>query len=309
MAPVSGGRAYPFRDGAIDLPNGRRIGYAEFGDPGGSPILWFHGTPGARLQVPPEIASEGIARGFRIVTVERPGNGASTPHLYERVRDFAPDVAAFADALGIERFALVGLSGGGPYVLACAHELPDRVTAAAVLGGLGPVRGEDAADSYTKMLGWFEPVLVRTRAPLACAFSTALSALRPVADQGLWLYMRLGPRADRPVFERPEMADMFIADILGGLAGGLRGPVYDLALFSRDWGFRLRDISVPVRFWQGDSDIIVPFNHGEHQASLVQDSKLFVRPGEGHFAGFTVVDQVLDELEACWPDRRLVAHA
>jgi pimeloyl-ACP methyl ester carboxylesterase len=304
---MSGGRAYPFADGAIELADGRRLGYAEFGDPDGDVILWFHGTPGARLQVPPEIAAEGSARGFRVITLERPGNGASTPHLYGRVRDFAADVAAFADAVGIGEFAVVGLSGGGPYVLACAHELPERVRAAAVLGGLGPVRGDDAADSYTKLLGLAGPMLGVARGPLACAFSGALGALRPVANQGLWLYMRIGPRADRPVFERPEMADMFIADILGGLEGGMRGPIYDLALFSRDWGFRLRDITVPVRFWQGDADIIVPFNHGEHQASLVRDGKLFVRPGEGHFAGFTVVDQVLDELAACWPERRHAA--
>jgi pimeloyl-ACP methyl ester carboxylesterase len=303
MEVMTGGRAHPFHDGVVLLPNGRRLGYAEFGDAQGDPILWFHGTPGARLQVPPEVATEGQMRGFRVITVERPGNGASTPHLYDRVRDWAPDVAAFADALSLERFAVAGLSGGGPYVLACAHELPDRVAAAAVLGGIGPVRGPDAVDSYTKLLGLLDPVFMRTRGPLACAFSGLLTALRPVVDQGLWVYMRLGPQPDRPVFERPEMADMFKADIVGGLDGGMRGPVYDLALFSRDWGFRLHDIAVPVRFWQGDADVIVPFNHGEHQANLVRDSKLFVRPGEGHFAGFTAIDQVLDELEECWPDR------
>jgi pimeloyl-ACP methyl ester carboxylesterase len=300
---MTGGRAHPFREGHIRLPDGRRLGFAEYGDPGGDPILWFHGTPGARLQVPPEVAPEGRARGLRIITVERPGNGASTPHLYDRIRGITPDIAAFADALELERFGLVGLSGGGPYVLACAHDLPERVVGAAVLGGLGPVQGDEAPDSYTRMLRLLEPFLMTARGPLACAFSRALSTLRPVADQGLWAYMHFGPTADRPVFERPDMAEMFVADIVGGLEGGLRGPVYDMALFSRHWGFSLADIRVPVRFWQGDSDIIVPFNHGEHQASLVPDSKLFVRPGEGHFAGFTAIDTVLDELEACWPDR------
>jgi pimeloyl-ACP methyl ester carboxylesterase len=300
---MTGGRAHPIAEGVVDLPDGRQLGYGEFGQPEGDVILWFHGTPGARLQVPPEVATEGAIRGFRVITVERPGNGQSTPHLYTRVRDFAADVRHFTNALAIERFALIGLSGGGPYVLACAHDLPDRVAGAAVLGGLGPVRGDDAADSYTKLLRWLAPVLVPARGPLACAFSNALGALRPVADQALWLYMHLGPRADRPVFERPEMADMFKADILGGLGGGMRGPIYDLALFTRHWGFSLRDITVPVRFWQGDADVIVPFNHGEHQAGLVRDGKLFVRPGEGHFAGFTAIDHVLDELEACWPDR------
>lgn len=295
--------ARPFREGTVRLPDGRHLGFAEFGHPEGDPVLWFHGTPGARLQVPPEVEPEGRARRLRVIAVERPGNGASTPHLYDRVHDLAPDIAAFTDHLDIEEFALVGLSGGGPYVLACAHELPHRVRAAAVLGGLGPVQGPEAAPGYTRLLGLVAPFLGVTRGALACAFSTGLQALRPVADQGLWAYMRFGPAPDRPVFERPEMAAMFKADILQGLAGGMKGPVYDLALFARPWGFSLRDIEVPVRFWQGDADLIVPSHHGDHQASLVRDGKVFVRPGEGHFAGFTAVDHVLDELEACWPDR------
>jgi pimeloyl-ACP methyl ester carboxylesterase len=303
MELMSTRRAHPFREGTVALPDGRRLGYAEYGDPHGDPVLWFHGTPGARLQIPPAAEPEGLSRNLRIVTVERPGNGGSTPHLYTRVRDFAPDVAHLADQFGFERFALAGLSGGGPYVLGCAHELPERVVTAAVLGGLGPVRGPESSPGYTWILGRFAPLLVRARSPMATVFSTTLRSLRPVADQGLWVYMRVGPPPDRPVFELPEMADMFKSDILTGLQGGMRGPVYDLALFSRHWGFALADIKVPVRFWQGDADLIVPLDHGRHQAALVQDSKLFIRPGEGHFAGFTALDHVLDEIEACWPDR------
>lgn len=298
-----GGRAHPFSEGAVQLPDGRHLGYAEYGHPEGDAVLWFHGTPGARLQVPPEVAPEGHARRFRVITVERPGNGESSPHLYRRVVDFAADIDAFADQLALDRFALVGLSGGGPYVLACAHELPHRVSAAAVLGGIGPVQGDDACPSYTSLMRFLEPMMLTVRRPLADLFSNALGMLRPVADQALWVYMNFGPPPDRPVFQRPDMVEMFKTDILNGLDGGFRGPVYDLALFCRHWGFSLRDIEVPVRFWQGDADIIVPSNHGPHQASLVKDGEVFMRPGEGHFAGFTAIDHVLDELEQLWPDR------
>lgn len=297
------GPARPLDDGAVELPDGRALGWAEFGCPGGDAVLWFHGTPGARLQVPPEAASEGTARGIRIITVERPGFGRSTPHAYDDLRGWARDVETFADRRGVERFAAVGLSGGGPYVLACAHELADRMVAGAVLGGLGPVRGPDAPPGYTRLLGLGRGVLDRTRAPLGAAFSRFLQSLRPVADQALWLYMNLGPPSDRPVFARPEMQEMFKTDILTGLAGGMSGPVYDVALFARDWGFSLRDVEVPIRFWQGDADLIVPFHHGPHQAALVRNGRLYVRPGEGHFAGFTALDQVLDELDAVWAER------
>lgn len=298
------GRAHPYDDGAVTLPNGRTLGYAQYGDPDGDPVLWFHGTPGARLQVPPEIAAEGEARGLRVISVERPGNGQSTPHLYRRVKHFAPDIEAFADAHGLDRFGLIGLSGGGPYVLACAHQLPERVAAAAVLGGIGPTQGSEKAPGYTGILALTEHLFLASRGAAAWGFSHGLRALRPMANQGLWLYMRLGPAPDRPVFERPEMAEMFLDDILGGLAVGMKGPIYDLALFSRHWGFSLREIRVPVRFWQGEADLIVPFAHGPHQANLVRDSRLFTRPGEGHFAGFTAISHVLDELESAWPNRR-----
>jgi pimeloyl-ACP methyl ester carboxylesterase len=302
ISSVSDATPVPISEGRIELPDGRTLGYAEFGDPEGDTLLWFHGTPGARLQVPPGLGPEAAARGFRVFTIERPGNGESTPHLYRTLRDFAPDIEAFADAHGVDRFGLIGLSGGGPYVLAVAHELPHRVVVGAVLGGLGPVQGPETAPGYTRLLGYISPMLDVVRGSLAWLFSNGLRQLRPVADQGVWLYMRFGPPGDRAIFENPEMQAMFKNDFLRGLEGGMRGPIYDLALFARDWGFSLRDIVVPIRFWQGDSDLIVPFAHGEHQASLVPDGQLFPRPGEGHFAGFSAIDLVLDELQACWAE-------
>ncbi len=296
--------AEPIDQGAVRLPGGRKLGYATFGHPEGDAVVWFQGTPGARLQVPPEVEPEGHARGFRIVTLERPGNGASSRYLYRRVRDIAGDVEAFADALGIEHFAVVGLSGGGPYVLACAHDLPHRVRAAAVLGGLGPTAGPDAVPSHTRLLALMAPVLGPTQGALGWGLATALRALRPVARQALWTYMRLGPRADRPVFERPEMAAMFIQDLIQALDSDLRGPVFDMNLFARHWGFSLADITVPCRFWAGDADPIVPLNHAQHQADRIPDSQLFLCPGAGHFAGFTAVHHVLDELDSCWQGRQ-----
>src|SRR5207244_11105793 len=112
--------------------------------PGGPLVLWFHGSPGARRQIPVagRIAADHL--GLRLVCVERPGIGSSTDHAYHQVRDWAPDVAAVADHLGYDRFMVVGLSGGGPYALACAHELPDRVVAVGLLGSLVPTAGTAA---------------------------------------------------------------------------------------------------------------------------------------------------------------------
>ena len=106
------------------------------GDPDGFPVLWFHGTPGGRLQVPPDAPASALARGLRLFGVERPGTGYSTEHRYGEVREFAADIRALADSLGLAKFAVAGLSGGGPYTLACAHDLPDRVVALDLVSGL-----------------------------------------------------------------------------------------------------------------------------------------------------------------------------
>lgn len=120
--------------GTIKLRDGRDLGYAEYGPPTGRPVLWFHGTPGASGQVPPAARLTAAQRGVRIIAVERPGVGGSTPHLYQRVLDWADDVQALADALGFDAFGIVAVSGGGPYLLACAYEMPERVVAGAWVG-------------------------------------------------------------------------------------------------------------------------------------------------------------------------------
>src|SRR6476661_2822678 len=122
----------------IRLPDGRALGFAEWGDPAGRPVFLFHGTPGSRLSRHPD-ESQARAQGVRLITVDRPGYGLSDPLPRRRLLDWPADVAALAAALRLERFALVGVSGGGPHALACAYACPDRVTAVALIGGAGPM--------------------------------------------------------------------------------------------------------------------------------------------------------------------------
>src|SRR5690606_6473600 len=131
----------PRLEGSVAVRGGRRLGFAEYGVARGPAVLWMHGTPGARRQVPMEARAIAEAEGLRIIGVDRPGIGSSTPHLYDDILDWTPDLAEFADTLGIERFAIVGLSGGGPYALAAAAAFPDRVGAVGVLGGVAPTVG------------------------------------------------------------------------------------------------------------------------------------------------------------------------
>lgn len=119
----------PRAEGRFYLPGNRRLGYAEYGDPTGSVVLWFHGTPGGRRPLPLIGRRAAEKLGLRVVLVERSGSDLSDPHRYNMVADWATDMAHVADALGTERLGVVGLSGGGPFALACAGapDLASRV--------------------------------------------------------------------------------------------------------------------------------------------------------------------------------------
>lgn len=296
---MAGPRNIPDRDGVVGLGEGRRLGYAEYGDVSGTPVLWFHGTPGACRQVPPDAPDAARARGLRLIGVERPGTGRSTTHRYRRMVDWARDVERFLDAREIDRFSAVGLSGGGPYVLACGYHFGRaRMVAGAVLGGIGPTRGADAAPGYTRMLPPFEPVLSTVAAPAGEVVSWLIKPLAlVVASPAFDLYANVvAPACDRAVLRRPDMKAAFLHDMTVAARRGLRAAVHDVVLFAREWGFSLRDVDVPIRFWHGDADRIVPLTHGVHQAALVPTSDLTVVPGGGHFSGYETVEEVFDFL-------------
>jgi len=291
----------------VILPEGRRLSFAEFGRANGRPVFWFHGTPGACRQIPNAARQAALERDIRLIGVDRPGAGTSTPHLYDRILDWATDFAFVADRLEIDRCAVVGLSGGGPYALACCAALPSRIAAAAVLGGVAPTMGPDATrGGVVGRTAVLHPLVSTLRTPLSFGFATFVWGLRPFVSQAFELYARISPEGDRRVFARPDMKEMFLDDILTGSKPGLRAPVFDLLLFWRPWGFSLSDVRVPTHFWHGDSDNIVPLAHGQHMASLVQNAAVTIRPGESHLGGFAAAEEVLDVLFEMWDDGRPV---
>jgi pimeloyl-ACP methyl ester carboxylesterase len=298
---MSGDLISPRIEGTVTLPDGRRLGFAEFGAARGRPVFWFHGTPGARRQIPYAARIAAHERGVRIIGVDRPGVGASTPYLYDHVIDWAGDFAVVANRLGVDECGLIGLSGGGPYALACCAALPDRIAAAGVLGGVAPAKGPDAAEGgIIRRTALIAPLVTVARTPISFGFAGFVCAIRPFASQAFDLYARISPEGDRRVFAQPEMKAMIVDDLLNGSRPGMRAPVFDAILFWRPWGFSLRDLRVPVHFWHGDADNIVPLAHGEHMASLVPGASLTVRPDESHLGGFAAALEVLDVLFEMW---------
>ncbi len=292
----------PRFEGSIRLDAERKLGFAEFGPVDGLPLLWFHGTPGGRRQIAPDARRLAWRQGIRIVAVERPGIGDSSPHVHDAVVDFAGDIEQLCDALGIERFAVVGLSGGGPYALACAHELPKRVALAIVLGGVAPSVGEDAigggANDLTRTMS---PVVARTWAPLGSAMRGLVRLLEPAAETAIDLFASAMPPGDKLVLSDASTRAMFKDDLLRGSKTQMHAVWIDGVLFGRHWGFELCDVTVPTLLRYGDADRIVPLEHGQHLAARLPNAELRVHPGEGHIGALGASQEILDVLVERWP--------
>jgi pimeloyl-ACP methyl ester carboxylesterase len=278
-APVAVGKR-------VELPGGRALGYAEYGDPGGTPALYFHGTPSSRLERQPD---EGIALGLgaRIIAVERPGYGLSDFQPGRRMLDWPADVAAFADTLGLGRFAVIGYSGGGPYTAACAYAIPERLTAVALVSSPSPVSipgvfvGMHPLDRAIYALNRVVPW---TAQRLLYSLGAGVVAIRPRRAVGS--LARVTPEPDRSVIRRPEIAAMLAEAAAGAFAQGSRGYAWDDRLFSQAWGFRLEEIAMPVQLWQGERDVLVPPAMGRALAGAIPRCEATFVPDTGHMLIF-----------------------
>jgi pimeloyl-ACP methyl ester carboxylesterase len=300
----------PRLEGSVAVRGGRRLSFAEFGRPRGAAIIWMHGTPGARRQIPLEARAYAEAHDLRIIGIDRPGIGTSTPHLYADVLDWVGDLELLADALAVDTMRVIGLSGGGPYALAAGAGLADRVHGVGVLGGVAPTQGPDAIrGGLVELAPYAAPLLSLTRVPLGYALAVGIRLVRPLAGPAIDAYAALQPKGDKELLARPEFRAMFLDDLLHGSRFHLGAPLSDIILFTRPWGFDLADVHVPVRWWHGDNDHIIPHAHGVHVASRLPDARFETISGESHLGGLGVATEVLAELMDLGPRKAAPARA
>jgi pimeloyl-ACP methyl ester carboxylesterase len=274
------------------LPDGRELAWLELGDPDGPPVFVFHGTPGSRLQVSFDEASI-VAAGVRFIAPDRPGYGHSTFHRGRRLVDWSSDVASLADHLNIDRFSVVGISGGGPHAAVCARYLADRVLGAGIVSGVGPLADPRAEDG---MMGFNRVVTRLARASMYLVyppFVLSASAFRRWPEQALRAGSRQLPTPDFEIMNRPQVKHAFIEDYRRASSTSALAAAQDFALFATDWGFRLEDIAVPVDIWQGDDDRNVPVSHGRLQAARIPGSRLHECSGEGHLLVIDRLEEIL----------------
>ena len=278
----------------VRLRDGRTLAYARFGEPNGRPVLWFHGFPGSRLEPGPG-HEDMLKAGARVIAIDRPGFGRSTPKAGRRFLDWPADVCELADQLGLERFAALGVSGGGPYAAACAHKIPERLTHVAIVCGVGPFDAPTAT----------EGMMARNRLLFAVARYSQLvprigmwamaRAIRKDPDAALETMKKALPEADKRVLSDPALRSAFSEGALESLRQGTKPAGYECQLYARGWGFRLEDIAREVHLFQGEQDRNVPLSMGRHQEQALPNCRPHFYPEEGHIS---LVMNRLDEILA-----------
>ena len=285
------------RDSSVTLlPDGRDLGWLELGDPDAVPVFAFHGTPGSRLQFAIEDARIRAA-GVRLILPDRPGYGLSTFQPRRRLVDWPVDVAHLADHLGIDRFGVMGISGGGPHSAVCAALLGDRVVSAAIVSGVGPLADPRATDGMMRPNQVITALARRRSRVLPVVFKLQIGALRRWPSRVWDLMAKQLPPADAAILSRPEVRELFERDAARSSRTAAAAAVQDFELFATDWGFDLAAIEIPVHIWQGDADINVPANHARLQHDAIPGSVLHEFPGEGHLMAFDHFEDIATALK------------
>lgn len=284
-------------DNVMILTDGRRLGYAEYGDPDGVPVILLHGNPNSRLLYGVMPGSP-FRPGLRLIAPDRPGYGLSDFFPRGRdVADYPDDIVALADELGINKFVLFGASGGGPYALACAWKIPERLTAVGVFASLGPNIPEAMADIMPSLRLLYR---LAVRWPWSWIIRLQTAYMAFTARRFLSLYLKLVSSEltdeDKSIYLRLGLRERLRPDRAEGFRQGGCASFYDITI-PGNWPIPLNEISTKVYLWQGEEDQAVG-GMGRYLAREIPDCEATFIPGASHFWIFEHMGEMLDALTA-----------
>ena len=289
----------------IQLSDGRNLAYLVVGDPEGRPVFYFHGGPGSRLE---GLIYDDISQqlGIRMIAVDRPGYGLSDVQKNRTYLDWADDIGKLADHLDIDRFAVMGWSSGGPYAAAVAHQIPERLTVAAIVSGEGPYTSEDYPQSVmtdntfhgsgiNKLFIWSANQgtwLIRTlmRMMRIMIFRDAIGLMENSSDGMM-------TAKDIEFFKRREYA----AAQIEAFRQGAEGVTRDFTLERLDWPFEFEDIHTRVLVFHGENDGGVDMRIGEYVCTRIPScDEPIIYPGEGHSVIYYRYNEIIQAMLDAW---------
>jgi pimeloyl-ACP methyl ester carboxylesterase len=288
-------------DGTIRLADERTLGYREW-NPDGVPVFGLHGSGGSRLlnfgdDLPWDL-------GVRLVMPDRPGYGLSDLHPGQTHLDWANDAAQLADALGVDRFAVFGVSGGGPGAAASGFAMPDRVTAVGLVGAVGPYRDDpemrrDVTGQWRQelmSLGISDPAAAESLIRQQCEEN--LQAMEKDIEASVDEWPDDAPESDRALFrDREDLRAMYLENSRELVRRGPEGLAQDLLLnYTGRWKFRPEEILVPAFVWHGELDNQVPVTVARRMGERIPDCSLTIYPNEGHMVDAAHGEEILQAL-------------
>lgn len=291
----------------LNLADGRAVGVAEFGDPAGRPLLALHGAPASRLMFD---VADGAARrlGLKLFAPDRAGYGQSDPDRHPTLASRTDDLVQIVEALRLQRFGIVGISGGGPYAVSLAARLgSQRVGALALISPLGPV-AECTRAGCSERFGigrlhqnFFLKLLPRHSRAVEAASHLARRAFLAAPEVFGGVFSRLLGPPDSEVLVKPNVQASITGMLREALQRGVGGGLADLAIYGRDWGIDYGKVTVPCHLWQGTADVIVPPAASYYLAEQLPDCRLHRIEGAGHFWIYDHVEEVLGQVAAALP--------
>ena len=272
----------------VELADGRKLGYAEFGDPTGTPVFFFHGMPGSRLFRHPD-DSIPTELGVRLIVVDRPGIGLSDLKPKRKLIDWPDDVIGLADALQLDRFAVAGVSAGGPHTMACAYKIPHRLSGVALVSAAAPHRAPGVTEGMNPRIKSSFQTAGCGCLPWWSLLPAMIIYARTGRHQPEKIWQRMidaSPPVDQTLLREPAVKAVFLESLQETYRQGPNGHIFDALAIARDWGFHVKDITAPVQLWQGLADPQVPPAMGRYLAETIPTCHPHFIPDEGHLMMF-----------------------
>jgi pimeloyl-ACP methyl ester carboxylesterase len=278
------------------LPDGQTLAFAEYGDSSGHPVLFFHGFPGSRLQAG-DFNDDACKKQCRLIGIDRPGMGASTPHKNHTLLSWVDDIKHLLNELNIDKVSIVAHSGGAPFALSCAHLLPDRIRNIALVSPLAPTTSQKAKEGM--MMGYKVINALVRNVPGFSYFLMMLQKnliLRPNVFKKVIKKM---PNQDQVIFGDERFQTQALDALREAFKQGVKGAAYEFQLILKKWPFKLDEINTLISIWHGKKDMQVPRSFINILSSGLPNSTIHSLPEEAHLSTlYNHMEEILETIKS-----------
>lgn len=290
-------------DNSLTLPDGRKLAYAEFGQPDGYPVLYCHATPSSRLE-PLFIGDDDFSRfGLRVICPDRPGMGLSDFQSHRGFSDWPKDVAFLTETIGLNQFSVLGVSGGGGYAAVCAAKIPEKLCKAVIASGSWRIDSKAVKTiGFPMNLMWRVTIHAPFLLPFVLKTMTKMMSQPPKGgfEQASAQPNEILPAADHAVMAQPGRIAINQRILNEVMRQGTKGPAWDYRLCVREWDFDPAEIQIPLTLFHGEQDKNYPLALAQRVANILPRAQLVTYPEDAHIS--TYINHFDEIAKALMPD-------